>query len=96
MELLWRERMWGNMKDFIDKTGSTSGTPLNREAFMAIQGFETKNTVFSHDKIIETNSNGEKLTTVFNADGTITQTFVGEKTIVKTITLGKVIREVIS
>ena len=96
MEFLWRERMWGNMKDFIDKTESTSGTPLNREAFMAIQGFETKTTAFSGNRIVETNGNGETLTTVFNADGTITQTFVGERTIVKTITLGEVISEVIS
>ena len=75
------------MIDFIDKTTTVSGTPINRANLMAIQGFEAKTTVFNTDgSITETNGKGEKLTTVFNSNGTIKQTFVGTKTIVKTIT----------
>jgi exosome complex RNA-binding protein Rrp42 (RNase PH superfamily) len=73
------------MIDFIDKTTEQSGTPINRETLMALQGFIANNTVFNADgSIIETNSKGETLTTVFNNDGSITETFVGEKTITKT------------
>ena len=75
------------MKEFIDKTATTSGTPINRANLMAIQGFIAKTTVFNADgSIKETNGNGETLTTVFNANGSITQTFKGTKTIVKTTT----------
>lgn len=75
------------MKEFIDKTTSVSGTPINRANLMAIQGFIAKTTVFNADgSIVETNGNGEKLTTVFNADGSIKETFVGTKTITKTTT----------
>ena len=75
------------MIEFIDKTTSTSGTPINRANLMAIQGFVAKTTVFNADgSITETNGKGEKLTTKFNANGTITQTFVGTKTITKTTT----------
>lgn len=73
------------MIDFIDKTSEQSGTPLNRDNLMAMQGFVSKSTVFGSDgNIVETNANGEKLTTVFNSDGSITETFEGEKTISKT------------
>lgn len=52
------------------------GTPLNREAFMAVQGYETILTEFRSDgSIVETNANGETQETVFNTDGTITETF---------------------
>lgn len=72
------------MKDFIDKTSEQSGTPINREAMMAIQGFEAKTTVFNADgSITETNGNNETLTTTFG-NGSIVQTFIGEKTITKT------------
>lgn len=75
------------MIDFIDKTTEQNGTPINRENMMAIQGFVAKNTVFyANGNITETNGKGEVLTTVFNDDGSITETFVGEKTITKTIT----------
>lgn len=75
------------MIEFIDKTSTVSGTPINRANLMAIQGFVAKTTVFNVDgSITETNGKGEKLTTVFNANGSITQTFVGTKTIVKTTT----------
>lgn len=86
------------MIEFIDKTSTQSGTPINRANLMAIQGFVAKTTVFNADgSITETNGKGEKLTTVFNADGSITQTFVGTKTIVKTTTFNEgSITEVIS
>ena len=86
------------MIEFIDKTSTTSGTPINRANLMAIQGFVAKTTVFNADgSIVETNGKGEKLTTVFNANGSITQTFVGTKTIVKTTTFASgSISEVIS
>ena len=75
------------MIEFIDKTSEQSGTPINRENLMAIQGFIAAETVFVGSKIIrETNSKGEILTTVFNDDGSITETFVGEKTITRTTT----------
>ena len=79
------------MIEFIDKTSTVSGTPVNRANLMAIQGFVAKTTVFNADgSIVETNGKGEKLTTVFTtkADGTvtITETFVGTKTMVKTTT----------
>jgi diaminopimelate epimerase len=89
-----------DMKDFIDKTTARSGTKINREALMAIQGFEPKTTVFNADgSITETNGNGEKLITIFNSNGTITERFVGVNTLTKTTTfnadgsIGEVISE---
>lgn len=74
------------MIDFIDKTNTQSGTPLNRASMMAIQGFIGKKVEFlDSGEIVETNDNGEVKTTLFNDDGTITIRFVGEKTIVKNI-----------
>lgn len=66
------------MIDFIDKTTEQSGTPLNRDNMLAIQGFvgctvQRK----SNGSIVETNTNGDTLTTVKGTDGSITQTFVG-------------------
>lgn len=73
------------MIDFIDKTSTQSGTPINRTNLMAIQGFVAKSTRFDDNgSIIETNGKGEILTTVFNTDGSITETFVGDRTIIKT------------
>ena len=78
------------MIEFIDKTGEQSGTPINRENLMAIQGFVSRKTVFNVDgSIVETNSKGETLTTTFNSDGSITERFVGDKTITKTTTFNK-------
>lgn len=77
------------MIEFIDKTSSVAGTPINRANLMAMQGFIARTTVFNADgSITETNGNGETLTTRFNDDGSITETFVGKKTLVKTITFG--------
>lgn len=73
------------MKEFIDKTAEQSGTKINRKNLLAIQGFVVNKTIFEGDNIIiETNSDGETLTTIFNDDGTITETLKGEKTITKT------------
>lgn len=75
------------MIEFIDKTSTVSGTPINRANLMAIQGFIAKTTVFNADgSITETNGNGETLATTFNTDGSITETFVGSKTITMTTT----------
>lgn len=90
------------MIEFIDKTTSTSGTPINRANLMAIQGFVAKTTVFNaNGSITETNGKGETLTTTFGKDTsgneTITETFVGSKIIVKTTTFtDEGITEVIS
>lgn len=73
------------MKDFIDKSSSNSGTPINRANMMAIQGFIAKTFTYNEDgSIVEENSEGETLTTIKNQDGSYTQIFVGEKTITKT------------
>jgi hypothetical protein len=86
------------MKDFIDETSTVDGTPINRANLMAVQGFIGKDIEFKEDgSIVETNSNGEKLTTVFNSDGSIMETFVGEKTINKKTTFsGNKILEVLT
>lgn len=86
------------MIEFIDKTSERGGTPINRKAMMAIQGFVGSETVINADgSITETNADGEVKTTFFNPDGSITETFVGEKEITKTTTFdsGK-IKEVIA
>ena len=76
-----------DMQEFIDKTDVANGTPLNRATLMAIQGFQTANTVFNYDgSITETNSSGHTKTTTFNADGSITEKFVAIKTITKKTT----------
>lgn len=55
---------------------AVEGTALNREAFMAVQGFEENTTVFNADgSITETNAKEETTVTVFNEDGSITETF---------------------
>jgi hypothetical protein len=87
------------MREFIDKTISKPGTPLNRDYMMALQGFEEITTFFDSDgKIVETNELGHRKVTTFNQDGSITETFVGEKTITKTTTFNNdgTVTEVIS
>lgn len=74
------------MVDFIDKTSEQSGTPINRKNLMAMQGFQAKTTVFKDNTITETSADGQKLITTFNDDGSITEKFIGEKTIIKTTT----------
>ena len=75
------------MKEFIDKTAEKSGTRINRRNLLAIQGFIGGTTAFMDDgSVVETNADGEMLTTRFNDDGTITEVLRGEKTITKTTT----------
>jgi YD repeat-containing protein len=96
---MWDIQLWGGkMKEFIDKTATQSGTPINRENMMSIQGFEAKTIVFNSDgSVTETNADGHTLTVTFNADGSITETFRGTKTITKTTRFnGNTITEVIS
>jgi hypothetical protein len=87
------------MKDFIDKTSTTNGTALNREALMAIQGFQAKTTTINDEgtAIVETNGEGHTLTTIIK-DNVITEVFVGQKAITKTTTFNNdgSITEVIS
>ena len=72
------------MKEFIDKTSENDGTNINRETMMAVQGFQGITTKFNDDgTITETNSEGHQLITTFG-NGKITETFIGDKTIVKT------------
>lgn len=78
---MWRGEH--KLREFIDKTSEQSGTPINRDYLMAIQGFDAVDTVFGENTITETNSRGETLTTTFNSDGSITERFVGVKTITK-------------
>lgn len=75
------------MYEFIDRTATQSGTPLNRETMMAVQGFIAKTTQFLEDgRIVESNENGHTKTTTMLPDGSIREVFVGEKTITKTTT----------
>ena len=91
--------MWGGiytLKDFIDKTSEQSGTPINRENMMALQGFvatktdpPTKNE-FGEEQIIQTNvETNEQLITTFKLNGQIEEKFVGQKTITKTTTFNE-------
>ena len=87
------------MQEFIDETTEKQGTPINRKNLMSIQGFTNQNTTFNADgSVVQVNSDGQTLTTIFNEDGSITETFVGEKTITKTTSFGldSSITEVIS
>ena len=86
------------MIEIIDKTAEANGTPLNRKTLMGMQGFIGGTVIFSGNQIVETNTDGNRLVTTFNADGSITEVFTGEKTITKTTTFGAdgAISEVIS
>jgi hypothetical protein len=76
------------MYEFIDKTAEKSGTPINRKAMMAIQGFvDSKFTIYD-DRIVEEFGDGSTLITTFDADGSITETYVGEKSISKKTVFG--------
>lgn len=76
------------MIEFVDKTLTQVGTPINRANLMAMQGFIGNTITFEDGKIIETNANGDTMTVTFNSDGSITETFVGKsgKTLTKTTT----------
>lgn len=76
------------MIEFIDKTTTVSGTPINRANLMAIQGFQAQTTVFNTDgSITQTNAANQTLKTTFGTDGSITETFTGDKTITKKTTV---------
>lgn len=71
------------MINFLDKTSTQKGTPLNRANLMAMQGFEAKTTVFNSDgSITETNGKGETKTTTFLSNGEILEVFgnLGKRT----------------
>lgn len=81
------------MIDFIDKTTEQNGTPINRKNLMAMQGFIATETYppteneLGEKQIIQTNvETNEQLITTFKLNGQIKETFIGEKTITKTIT----------
>lgn len=94
------------MKEFIDKTSEQNGTEINREAMMALQGFQAKTTKIGNyyegtkklgKKVTEVNGEGHTLTTVI-MDEEIIETFVGERTITKTTKFptSRTVSEVIS
>lgn len=74
------------MVEFIDKTAEKEGTKINRKNLMAMQGFINQETLFveSDGSIVVTNAQGQTTVIRFNQDGSITETFSGEKTITKT------------
>ena len=75
------------MYDFIDKTSGQKGTKINREALMAVQGFIGKDIVCIDENTFEvTSSKGHKKHISFNKDGTVTEKFIGEKTVTSTLT----------
>lgn len=76
------------MIEIIDKSAETNGTPINRKTLMAMQGFIGNIVSVGDKQIIETNTDGNRLITTFNDDGSIVETFVGQKTITKTTTFG--------
>lgn len=75
------------MVEFIDKTETQGGTPINRANMMALQGFKGKTVSVSADgkTIVETNDDGHTLTTTIS-NTTVTEVFVGAKTIKRTLT----------
>lgn len=75
------------MVEFIDKTETQGGTPINRANMMALQGFKGKTVSVSADgkTIVETNDDGHTLTTTIS-NTTVTEVFVGTKTIKRTLT----------
>jgi hypothetical protein len=79
------------MREFIDKTSEKSGTPINRDYLMAIQGFDGSTISINNDGtvITETNSLGHTLVTTINDDGSIDVEFRGERLIRKKITFGQ-------
>ena len=77
------------MIDFIDKTNEQSGTPINRQNMMAIQGFQAKTITANADGSVITcivvDDNGNSLITTFDVNNAqIVETFTGEKVVTKT------------
>ncbi len=77
----------------IEAVGAVTaeGTDINRAKLMAVQGFSAQTITFLKDangkivKITETNSEGHTKTTTFS-ENTVTEKFVGIKTITKKTT----------
>ena len=88
------------MIDFIDKTSEQSGTPINRQNMMAIQGFQAKTITANADGIVITciDDKGNSLETTFDVENRqIIEIFTGEKVITKTTSIENgAISEVIS
>ena len=86
------------MKDFVDETEETEGTPLNRANLMAVQGFISSDAQIQENKIVEIFSDGATLTTTFNSDGSITEVYEGQRVITKNTKIdgNLIITEVIS
>ena len=96
------------MIEFIDKTDEQSGTPINRENMMKLQGFKNSTINITESGSVTTikevnNDDGFTYTTQVteNADGSIkiVETYTGEKTIIKTTDInsdGSIISEVVS
>lgn len=60
--------------EFADEPTET-GTPINRDNMMAIQGLDGSLTVFNSDNTIDTTySDGTVVKVIFNSDGTISET----------------------
>ena len=60
-----------------EDNATTTGTPINRELLMAMQGFVAGTTTFNSDgSVTETGPSGTKVTT-FGSDGSITEKFTG-------------------
>ena len=79
----------GNLYDMERADNPTNtGTAINRDLFMQMQGFVAGETVFNADgSITETGATGTKVTT-FGSDGNVIETFTGISgmVIVKTTT----------
>ena len=73
----------------LNDDATTPGTPINRQNLMAIQGFQAQSmTVNDTGQFVVKNSSNQTLTITLNSDGSITEKFVGDKTITKTTTFG--------
>jgi hypothetical protein len=74
------------MQEFVDETAEKAWTPINRKTMMATQGFINQRTYMEGNEITQINSDGYVMKTILNPDGSITEKFIGEKTITKTTT----------
>ena len=84
------------MRDFIDKTATSLGTPINRAVMMAVQGFENATASYGNGQRIIQFGSGERLTTIATGEY-VKNTLVGEKIITKTTRIiGGNIEEAIS
>lgn len=75
------------MRDFIDKTSTQNGTPINRDYLMALQGFDSiGNTITISGNKIEEYNPYAKRTITFIDENRIEDVFEGEKMITKETT----------